>query len=103
MYNVLRIAFIIIFFLMLSACWRADNLSEGIRDFRVQNYRDAFVRLKYEAKKGVSEAQYAVGYMYYYGQGVNENRKKAIYWINQAARARHPEALAALDALNKVA
>lgn len=101
MYRFLRIVLVIIFSFVITACLRTDNLTQGIRDFRIQNYRDAFVRLKYEAQKGIPEAQYAIGYMYYYGQGVNENRKRAIYWINQAARAGHPEAVAAREALYK--
>lgn len=102
MYFFLRIILIIILSSLSVGCLRPDNLSEGIRNFRIQNYRDAFVRLKFEARKGIPEAQYAVGYMYYYGQGVNENRKKAIYWISRAAKAGHPEAMAAVDVFNKL-
>lgn len=72
------------------------NLQEGIRSFRVQDYRHAFIRLKPEAEKGQADAQYAVGYMYYYGQGVIENRKKACMWISRAAKAGQPEAVIAL-------
>jgi TPR repeat protein len=68
------------------------NLREGIRSFQVQDYRQAFIRLKPEAKKGQPDAQYAVGYMYYYGQGVVENRKKAWYWITSAANAGQSDA-----------
>lgn len=39
--------------------------------------------------------------MYYYGQGVTENRKKAWYWINKAAQAGQPEAVAALTILQQ--
>ncbi len=81
----------------------AKNLNEGSRSFRMQNYRDAFIRLKPEAKRGQPDAQYAVGYMYYYGQGVVEDRKKAWYWISKAARSGQPDAVAALDILEKVA
>ena len=37
--------------------------------------------------------------MYYYGQGVVEDRQKAWYWINCAARAGQPDALLALQIL----
>ncbi len=76
------------------------NLSEGINSFKVQDYRQAFIRLKPEAEKGQPEAQYAVGYMYYYGQGVVEDRQKARYWINCAAKAGQPDALAAIKMLS---
>lgn len=75
------------------------NLAEGIRCFQVQDYRQAFIRLMPEAEKGNPDAQYAVGYMFYYGQGVVEDRKKAWYWINCAAKANQPDAVAAVHIL----
>lgn len=75
------------------------NLQEGIQSFQVQNYRQAFIRLKPEAIKGQPDAQYAIGYMYYYGQGVTEDRKQACYWIQAAANAGQPDAIAALKIL----
>ena len=83
-----------------TACYTHSNLSQGARSFRIQDYRQAFIRLKPEAKKGQPDAQYAVGYMYYYGQGVVENRKKAWYWIAKAAKAGQPDAIHALKILN---
>lgn len=75
------------------------NLHEGIRSFQLQNYRDAFIRLKPEADKGQADAQYAIGYMYYYGQGIVEDRKKAWYWITCAAKAGQVDAQAAVKIL----
>ncbi|AHE67438.1 tetratricopeptide repeat protein [Legionella oakridgensis] len=75
------------------------NFQEGIKSFQIQDYRQAFIRLKPEAEKGQPDAQYAVGYMYYYGQGVVEDRKKALYWIKCAANAGQPDAIAALKIL----
>lgn len=85
---------------LLSGCVTSGyNLNEGIKSFQVQNYRQAFIRLKPEAEKGQPDAEYAVGYMYYYGQGVVEDRKKAWYWINCAAHAGQPDALVAIQIL----
>ena len=75
------------------------SFREGIRSFQVQDYRQAFIRLKPEAEKGQPDAQYAIGYMYYYGQGVVEDRQKAWYWINCAAKAGQSDAVAALKLL----
>ena len=75
-------------------------LREGIRSFQVQDYRTAFIRLKPEAIKGQPDAQYAVGYMYYYGQGVVENREQAWYWINCAAKAGQKDAVEAVKILD---
>lgn len=77
------------------------NLKEGIESFRAQDYRRAFIRLKPEAEKGQPDAQYAVGYMYYYGQGVVESRKKAWFWINQAASLGQRDAVAAVQLLQQ--
>ncbi len=60
----------------ISGCLSPYNLKEGIRSFQVQDYRQAFIRLKPAAEHGQPDAQYAIGYMYYYGQGVVEDREK---------------------------
>ncbi len=86
---------------MLSGCVSQYNLSEGIQSFQVQDYRRAFIRLKPEAEKGQPDAQYAIGYMYYYGQGVVEDRKKAWYWINMAARSGQKDAITAVGILHQ--
>ncbi len=95
------VAFIILCFLgLFSGCVSHGlNLKEGIQSFQIQDYRQAFIRLKPEAEKGQPEAQYAVGYMYYYGQGVVENKKQAWYWIKCAAEAGQPDALQAIKIL----
>lgn len=92
---------LVVFIPVLIACTSNLNLQEGIRSFRAQDYRKAFIRLKPEAKKGNADAQYAVGYMYYYGQGVVESRKKAWFWIEIASKAGQPEAVAAVKILEK--
>lgn len=84
---------------LLSACVNYSHFYTGMNDFRMQNYRAAFIHLQPEAVKGQPDAQYAVGFMYYYGQGVIEDRKKAWYWIQKAAKAGQPEALAAAKIL----
>jgi TPR repeat protein len=82
-------------------CATKSTLREGIENFKAQDYRQAFVRLKPQAEKGQPDAQYAVGYMYYYGQGVVEDRQQAWYWINQAATAGQPDAIEAAGILSK--
>lgn len=85
---------------LLTSCMNGSlSYHEGIKSFQVQDYRRAFIRLLPEAKKGHPDAQYAVGYMYYYGEGVVEDRKKAKYWICLAAKAGQPDAVEALKIL----
>lgn len=87
---------------LLSGCMsNSINLREGIHSFQVQDYRQAFIRLKPAAEKGQPDAQYAVGYMYYYGQGVVEDRRQAWYWITAAAKAGQPDAKMAVKVLRK--
>ncbi len=86
----------------LSGCVTSGyNLKEGIHSFQVQDYRQAFIRLKPEAEKGQPDAEYAVGYMYYYGQGVVEDRRKAWYWITAAANAGQTDAKQAMKVLRR--
>ncbi len=99
---VFRLALLLLLPLLQVACVVANtNLSDGIACFRMQNYRDAFIHLKPEADRGQPDAQYAVGYMYYYGQGVTENRKQAWIWICLAAKAGQPDAIAAIKILKR--
>ena len=95
----LKVILILLCIPLIFAC--SLNLREGIQSFRAQDYRKAFIRLKPEAVKGQPDAQYAVGYMYYYGQGVVENRKKAWFWINKAASQGQPDAVAAVQILQQ--
>ena len=103
MKGLLKLITIIMFIALTMACTSALNLREGIQSFRAQDYRKAFIRLKPEAEKGRPEAEYAVGYMYYYGQGVVEDRQKAWFWINKSAQAGDINALAALQILTGAA
>ena len=95
-----KVVLIVFCILLMGAC-NSLNLREGIQSFRAQDYRKAFIRLKPEAEKGQPDAQYAVGYMYYYGQGVVENRKKAWFWINKAASMDQRDALVAVHLLQQ--
>ena len=97
-----KLVWIAFVMLLLNGCFSHEyNLKHGIESFQVQDYRQAFVRLLPEAKAGQADAQYAVGYMYYYGQGVIENRKKASYWIERAAANGQPDAMHAVEILRQ--
>jgi len=100
MFYLRRFVTLVFIILFLSSCFTASyNLRIGISCFKTQDYRRAFIRLKPEAEKGQPDAQYAIGYMYYYGKGVVENRKKALSWIKCAASAGQPDAVEALKIL----
>lgn len=77
------------------------NFQQGISSFKVQDYRRAFIKLMPEAESGQPDAQYAVGYMYYYGLGVVEDKKKAWYWIDCAAKKGQLDAVQAAKELRR--
>jgi len=53
------------------------------------------------AGRGHLQAQYVLGYMYYYGLGVPRNEKEAIRWITTAAVRGYPKAMKALEVLDE--
>jgi TPR repeat protein len=95
----IKLTLLCILVILEAGCMGRLSLQQGIESFRAQDYRQAFIRLKPEAIKGQPDAEYAVGYMYYYGQGVVEDRKLAWYWINRAAARGQSDACAAVKIL----
>ena len=54
-------------------------------NFDNQNYPAAFQNIQLPANDGNAQAQYALGYMYYYGQGTPVNTTLGKMWIQKAA------------------
>lgn len=79
------------------------SLAEAKAAYYRQDYGTAARLLASLAYEGEPEAQYALGYMYYYGRGVRQNRKWAISWFGEAARLGHPKAGQALASLRSEA
>lgn len=72
------------------------RLAQAKKSFEDQNYRVAYQRLKPLAERGIPDAQYALGYLYYYGLGAVENRELGRQWIQLAADAGYEPAQRAL-------
>jgi len=68
------------------------TLTEGKASFLAKNYKVAYQQLLPLAQQGNADAQYAVGYMLYYGKGVDRNEAKARDWMNKAAAQGQPAA-----------
>jgi TPR repeat protein len=62
-----------------------SELQQGKRLFEDGYYKRSMRWLLPLACDGVAEAQYAVGYMYYYGYGVAQDTEVGYFWINRAA------------------
>lgn len=95
----IRLICILLSLILLGGCARNSLLDQGIHSFKERDFRRAFILLMPVAKAGNPEAQYAIGYMYYYSEGVVEDRYKAWYWISCAAKAGQPDAILALGLL----
>lgn len=75
----------------------AQELQAGKASFEDGYYKEAFRQLLPLAVKGKPEAEYAVGYMYYYGYGVPEDDESGIFWMTKAADQNYPPAIRALQ------
>lgn len=74
----------------------AQELQAGKSSFQSGYYKDAFRELLPLAVKGNPDAQYAVGYMYYYGYGVSEDSESGMFWMTKSAEQHYPPAIKAL-------
>jgi TPR repeat protein len=76
----------------LSACstmpntYNQSELAQGKRYFDQGYYKKAMQQLIPLACHGVAEAQYAIGYMYYYGLGVAQDTDVGYGWMQLAAK-----------------
>jgi septal ring-binding cell division protein DamX len=61
-------------------------------NFDQGNYDAAFVDIRVPAQNGDPQAQYALGYMYYYGKGTVQNTALGKYWIQKSANNGDPNA-----------
>lgn len=86
---------LILFFVFgLTGC-TGQVLKQSGQDYHSGNYPAALEKLMPLAEKGEPSAEYAVGYMYYYGKGVPMDRDIGKTWINKAADQGWPDALKA--------
>lgn len=81
-------ALIIAGLLGLSACSSTtpDQYSQAKMNFAEQNYHDAYQQLLIPAAKGNPDAEYALGFLYYYGKGTPQNHTLGKQWILKAAQ-----------------
>lgn len=86
----------------LGACATStdDYLATAQNSFVKQNYGVTFNTLVAAAHSDNPRAQYALGYLYYYGMGTQANTLTAIKWISAAANEGLPAAKKALATIN---
>lgn len=78
-----------------------SELQQGKRYFDTGYYKKALHLLLPLASTGNAEAQYAVGYLYYYGYGVAQDTDVGYFWIQQSAREHYDPAIKALPLMTK--
>jgi TPR repeat protein len=73
-----------------------ERFEQGREAYMAGDYSRAFELLLREAEDGNPDAQYTVGYMYYEGQGVQQDEQAALRWIQTAANNGNRRAIQAL-------
>jgi len=76
-------------------------LEQGKRYFDSGYFKSAMQTLLPLACDGNAEAQYAVGYMYYYGYGAAQDTDVGYFWINRSAEQHFEPAIKALDLIKR--
>ncbi|MGD8590829.1 MAG: hypothetical protein PVG22_18555 [Chromatiales bacterium] len=72
-------------------------LAQAKQAYHAQQYKEVFQLLYPLAVKGNDQAQYVLGYLYYYGLGLEKNEQQAMAWIQRAAAQGNKKALQALQ------
>ena len=95
------VAFCFLFSCAHSKIQLSENLQKGKLDYERGYYKEAFRELLPLAADGKPEAEYAVGYMYYYGYGTPQDVDTGYFWIEKAANQHYQPAVKALPMLGK--
>lgn len=78
-----------------------QRIQGGKVSFMSGDFKSAFHQLLPLAAEGIPQAEYGVGYMYYYGYGVTQDTESGIFWMNKAAAAHYAPAIRALAAIQE--
>lgn len=98
----LLLLFCALFFSACTAYKATQHLHYAKINFNEGNYQEAFHSLLPIAVNGNEEAQYAVGYMYYYGLGVKEDNESGFFWMKLAAEHHNTKAIQAINLINSL-
>lgn len=102
--KIFRCVYYLMYCLLLVSCVTSPKMSQeleqGKMNFIAGNYKQAFHELLPIAAKGSAQAEYAVGYMYYYGYGVSQDNDSGIFWMQKAAAQNFEPAVKALEMIH---
>jgi TPR repeat protein len=74
----------------------AVTLEEAHKAYKAKEYKKVFQLLFPIAAAGNAKAQYALGYLFYHGLGVEKSEGQAMHWVQLAAAQGNKKALRAL-------
>ncbi|MES9812943.1 MAG: sel1 repeat family protein [Candidatus Thiodiazotropha sp.] len=74
----------------------AAILKEAHLAYNIKAYKKVFQLIFPLAAAGNDKAQYALGYLFYHGLGVEKSDRQAMHWIQQAAAQGNKKAQRAL-------
>ena len=99
----IRVVMISVLALGLTACMGPinKNVVTGNQAFVARDYATAFIYYRSAASFNNPPAQYALGYMYFYGLGVHADRQQAINWWTKAANWNYGPARRAMALLDR--
>ncbi len=96
----LKVIVVLVLAIMLQAC-ASPKMSEEMAaakiKFNAGDYKTSFHELLPIAVYGNKQAQYAVGYMYYYGIGTAQDAESGLFWMKKSAAQNYPPADHALS------
>lgn len=83
--------------LLLTSCvsTTGSELTSAEYDFKHHYYARSFKKLWYPAHNGSPRAQYALGYLYFYGLGTVLDQDLARIWFKRSAHSHYPPAVEA--------
>jgi TPR repeat protein len=91
--------------LLLQSCYMSPRMTKdfqwGKANFNAGRYKCSFRQLMPVAVNGCAEAQYAVGYMYYYGYGITQDDESGLFWMERAAAQGYCPAIKALELIRQ--
>jgi len=78
--------------IVLSFPATAFDMITAMEAYESGDYQTAHEQFTFLASSDVPEAQYNLAFMYYGGEGVNQNDRQALFWFEQAAKLGHAPA-----------
>jgi TPR repeat protein len=97
---ILVIIAIVAYLTSCSSVVRGNTMHDAKISFAQKNYKKSYKILLPFANRGNRQAQYAVGYLHYYGLGTSKNKRQALYWIKRSARRQNRLAKKALHEIH---